>query len=97
MRFTSQGCEAIGQLKNVSRAGIFVSASELPRPGVPVAMQFESPGGETVNLRGEVRWIAQGAPDSKVPTGFGVLLREPPREYRTFFLWALDQVEKDSD
>lgn len=93
----AEGCEAIGQLKNVSRAGVFVSTAELPRPGAPVALQFESPGGETVNLRGEVRWISQGAPDSCVPTGFGVLLREPPREYRAFFVWALDQAEKDAD
>lgn len=93
----AEGCEAIGQLKNVSRAGVFVSTGELPRPGAPVALQFESPAGEAVNLRGEVRWISQGAPDSRVPTGFGVLLREPPREYRAFFLWALDQAEKDAD
>jgi hypothetical protein len=90
----AEGAEAVGQLKNVSRAGVFVSASELPRPGAPVALQFESPSGESVNLRGEVRWVSQGAPESRVPTGFGVLLREPPREYRSFFLWALDQVEK---
>jgi hypothetical protein len=93
----AEGCESIGQLKNVSRAGIFVSTSELPRPGAPVALQFESPGGQPVTLRGEVRWISQGAPDSRVPTGFGVLLREPPSEYRAFFLWVLDQPEKDSD
>lgn len=91
----AEGAESIGQLKNVSRAGVFVSASDLPRAGAPVALQFESPVGEAVNLRGEVRWISQGVPDSHVPTGFGVLLREPPREYRAFFLWALDQAEKD--
>jgi hypothetical protein len=95
VRFMAEGAESIGQLKNVSRAGVFVSASDLPRAGAPVALQFESPGGEAVNLRGEVRWISQGAPDSHVPTGFGVLLREPPREYRAFFLWALDQAEKN--
>jgi len=90
----AEGAEAVGQLKNVSRAGVFVSASELPRPGAPVALQFESPSGDSVNLRGEVRWVSQGAPESRVPTGFGVLLREPPGEYRAFFLWALEQIEK---
>jgi hypothetical protein len=96
VRFMAEGAEAVGQLKNVSRAGLFVSATELPRPGAPVTLQFDSPAGAPVNLRGEVRWVSQGAPESRVPTGFGVLLREPPREYREFFLWALNQVEKDA-
>jgi hypothetical protein len=95
VRYIAEGCESVGQLKNVSRAGAFVCATELPRAGATVTLHFESPSGEAVNLRGEVRWSSQGAPDSSIPTGFGILLREPPREYRDFFLWILDQAEKD--
>jgi len=97
VRFIADGAEGVGHLKNVSRAGVFVCARELPRAGAPVALQFESPAGDSVNLRGEVRWTTQGAAASGVPTGFGVLLHEPPREYRAFFLWAADQSEKDED
>ncbi len=93
----AEGTESVGRLKNISRAGIFVSTQELPRPGAPVALQFDTPLGRPVNLRGEVRWISQGIDASGVPTGFGVLLNEPPGEYREFFLWAAEQAEKDDD
>ena len=58
--------------------------------GSAVVVQFESPAGAAlVNVRGEVRWTTRGLERPEVPTGFGVLLHEPPMEYREFFLWAM--------
>jgi hypothetical protein len=95
VRFLSESVEGIGQLKNTSRAGLFVASTQMPRPGAVVALQFRSPNGLLVDLRGEVRWTTQGLPNPDLAPGFGVLLQEPPREYREFFLWALSQAKDD--
>ncbi len=88
------GCESVGLLKSASRAGVFIEASELPHAGNAVVLQFESPSGRMVNGRGEVRWTTRGLDGSEIPTGFGVLLHEPPAEYRDFFLWAMGRVRE---
>jgi hypothetical protein len=95
VRFLAEGQEAVGQLKNVSRAGVFVRASDLPRPGAVVALQFRSPQGSLVDVRGEVRWNTQGLALDGVVPGFGVLLYEPPREFREFFAWAVARVDDE--
>lgn len=92
----AEGVEGVGHLKNVSRAGVFVRTADLPRPGAPVALQFESPPtGGMVNLRGEVRWSTDGLGAQTLHSGFGVLLHEPPREFSAFLSWALEQAEKE--
>ena len=94
LRYLSEGVEGVGVLENVSRAGAFVRTSELPRPGAVVVLQFRSPSGALVDLRGEVRWTTRGLADPDVASGFGVLIQEPPHEYRAFFLWALEQAKE---
>ncbi len=97
MRFVAEGCEATGLLKSASRGGLFIEANELPHLGSAVVVQFESPvGAALVNVRGEVRWTTRGLESPEVPTGFGVLLHEPPREYREFFLWAMARALPDA-
>ncbi len=97
MRFVVEGVEGVGVLSSVSRAGFFVLSDAPPRPGGPVVLQFESPTGRLVNLRGEVRWNTQGQVVAGERHGFGVVLSEPPPEYREFFLWAQEQTEKLAD
>jgi hypothetical protein len=95
----AEGGEGVGHLKNVSRAGLCVRSADLPRPGVAIALQFEAPTtGALVNLRGQVRWSSEhlGASDTS-QAGFGVLLHEPPPQYREFFRWAVEQVEKEDE
>ena len=87
--------EALGHLQNVSRAGMFVRTADLPRAGTVVAIQFRSPVGSLVDLRGEVRWTTAEHPARELEPGFGVVLREPPREYREFFLWAIAQGKEE--
>ena len=90
MRFVTEACEATGLLKSASRAGLFIEASELPQLGSAVVVQFESPAGAAlVSVRGEVRWTTQSLERPEVSAGFGVLLHEPPTEYREFFRWAM--------
>jgi len=85
----------VGQLLNVSRAGLFVQASELPRLGSVVAIQFKSPLGPLVDARGDVRWTTRlpgsTAAESGIE-GFGVAIQEPGREFRDFMTWAQEQV-----
>ena len=95
IRFLTDGLEAVGEIRNVSRAGLFVASSDLPRPGTITALQFQPPCGRLVDLRGEVRWNTQGLVSPSIPAGFGVLLYEPPRAYREFYLWAVDEAEEE--
>lgn len=95
LRFLCDGVESTGHLKDVSRAGISVCSAEIPRSGAVVAIQFRAPSGALVDVRGEVRWTTQGLAGARGPAGFGVVLTEPPREYRDFFLWALAQAKED--
>jgi hypothetical protein len=98
VRYLAEGLESVGEIRNVSRAGLFVAAGDVPRPGSFVALQFRPPRGPLVDLRGQVRWNTQGLDNLAIPAGFGVLLHEPPREYREFYLWAVSEVEgKDPD
>lgn len=96
MRFVAAGVEGLGQLADASRAGLFVRSGELPRTGSAVAVQFRSPTGVLVDLRGEVRWTTQGLAPAAGAPGFGVQLHEPSREYREFVLWAVGQVKEES-
>ena len=91
MRFLAEGQEAVGTLHNVSRAGVGIRSAEVPRPGAIIALSFESPSGALVDARGEVRWNTRGLATGRVPEGFGVRLHEPPKAFREFFLWALEQ------
>ena len=91
MRFLAEGQQSVGTLQNVSRAGVGIRSAEVPRPGAIIALSFESPLGVLVDARGEVRWNTRRIASSPIPEGFGVRLHEPPREFRDFFCWVLEQ------
>jgi hypothetical protein len=98
IRFMAEGAEGVGHVKNVSRAGLFVRSNDLPRPESAIALQFETPStGESINLRGEVRWTTDGQGSVDPSPGFGVQLHEAPRAFLEFFRWALEQLEKPED
>ncbi len=96
VRYVAEGEEAIGDLESVSRVGVFVRAPELPRAGSVIVVQFDPPEGARVDVRGEVRWSTQGVANAATPTGFGVMLHEPPKEFLEFYHWVLARSEKDS-
>ncbi len=83
----------MGTLASISRAGFFVCSEHLPSPGAVIGVQFQTPERDLIDLRGEVRWNTGGLADVGVPPGFGVVLRDPPREWRAFFRWALALAE----
>ena len=92
----AEGSEGVGHLKNVSRSGLCVRSDDLPRPGVPIALQLELPTtGALVNLRGEVRWSSDRLGGAAAQSGFGVMLHEPTPEFSAFFRWAVEQLEKE--
>jgi hypothetical protein len=98
VRFASENLEATGQLANVSRAGLFVSAADLPRPGALATLQFRFAGERIVDVRGEVRWTTQRRTALAGP-GFGVSLHEPGRIFFDFVSWleALGTVCEPGD
>ena len=94
----AEGAEGIGHLKNVSRAGLLVRSSDLPRPECAISIAFENPeSGASINLRGEVRWTTDGQGSRDPSPAFGVQIHEPPREFTEFFRWAVEQLEKPED
>lgn len=91
----AEGAEGVGQLKNVSRGGLFVRSNDLPRPEAGVSLQLENPAtGTSLNLRGEVRWTTDGSGSADPSPGFGVQIHEASREFADFFRWAVEQLEK---
>ncbi len=60
-----------------------------------VALQFRSPTGTLVDVRGEVRWTTAGLDAPNVRPGFGVLLHEPARQFVDFFRWVIGQLEAE--
>jgi hypothetical protein len=98
VRFMAEGVEGVGHLKNVSRAGLLVRSNDLPRPECPISLAFEHPeSGESINLRGEVRWTTDGQGSADPTPAFGVQLHEPSRSFSDFFRWAVEQLEKTDD
>ena len=97
VRFLAEGLDAIGEITEVSRTGVFIETDEIPRSGAVVALQFWTPTGDLVDLRGEVRWNTQGLASAADLTGFGVLLHEAPQPYREFFAWIQAEKEEDLD
>lgn len=96
VRFVSEGNEATGVLRDVSRQGAYIRASQIPRPGAVIAIQFEDTDGKLIEARGEVRWNV--SPNGDQPSGFGVIVHEPSRRFRDFVDWALNQSnEKGED
>lgn len=94
VRYVAEGAEGTGKLADVSRSGLHVRAVAPPRPGAIIALQFESPTGKLVDVRGQVRWISQAPGETGAPRSFGVRLHEPPREFRDFVSWALSLGEE---
>ena len=98
VRYVSEAQESVGQLLNVSRAGVFVTTRDLPRLGSVVALQFRSPSGALVDARGHVRWTTRLAPErfhSAGVEGFGVALQEPGREFRDFMAWLQERESQE--
>jgi len=97
VRFVAEGVESVGHLHDVSRQGLYVRAVDLPRPGAVIALQFESPMGKLIDVRGEVRWSSKRSGGDADPDGFGVRLHEPPAPFRDFVTWVLSQCEKHDE
>lgn len=96
VRFVAEGSEATGVLLDVSRQGVYIRASQIPRPGSVIAVQFEDPDRGLIDARGEVRWNV--SPNGDQPSGFGVIVHEPSRRFRAFVDGALSEsAEKDED
>ena len=96
MRFVAEGSESTGVLRDVSRQGVYIRSSQIPRPGAVIAVQFEGGDGRLIDARGQVRWNV--SPRGDKPSGFGVIVHEPSQRFRDFVDWALAiSSEKDED
>ena len=95
VRYVTETAEAVGQLANVSKAGLFVRTREIPSLGAVVAIQFKSPLGALVDARGDVRWTTRLSDSPEASQGFGVALHEPGRAFREFMSWLDEQARAE--
>jgi hypothetical protein len=86
VRFETHSVRASGQIKNLSKEGLFIRSNVLPMAGDPVTMRFEARDGRKLELWGEVRWTtAQMSDHESAHPGFGVLLNQASADYQEFF------------
>ncbi len=73
-----------GSILNVGPGGLFVRSSTIGRVGDEVRLSFEGPGGETVEVIGEVWWTKHDL-GGRGPGlhGFGVRLMASSGNYRS--------------
>ncbi len=72
-----------GLVGNLSRDGLFLQGSLLPKEGEHVAIKFTTPNGREITVEGTTRWTTHAdADDDTVPLGFGVELSSYGNDYR---------------
>ncbi len=80
-RFKCGSLLGSGQIRNLSREGLFVGTDVIPEEGETVQARFDSPRGDTVRLIGMVWWTTRSRPGSPV-RGFGMRLLGSNEAYR---------------
>jgi hypothetical protein len=70
-----------GQIRNLSRDGLFVGTDVIPEEGATVQARFDSPRGDPVRLVGLVWWTSRGRGACPLP-GFGMRLLGANEAYR---------------
>ncbi len=84
--FQSGRLRGLGQVRNLSKEGMFIGCERLPQPGAPIALTIETAGGEKIDLNGTVRWTTAQLPSaSDGPSGFGVRVEGRSAAYRELF------------
>ncbi len=79
-----------GDALDLSRGGVFIR-TDRPRPvGTMVLMQIPTPGGQTVQLRGNVRHIKYSSGTTGDPVGMGIEFAYSSERERKFVQSLLD-------
>jgi hypothetical protein len=84
--FQSGQLRGLGQVRNLSKEGMFIGCERLPQPGAPIALTIETADGEKLDLNGTVRWTTAQLPNaSEASPGFGVRVEGRSPAYRELF------------
>ncbi len=86
--FGTETLSALGQIVNLSKAGMFIASDELTEPGDTIKVRFEDANGAKMAVIGTVRWTT--AADEGDLSGFGIKIAKPPADYLAFCEELLD-------
>ncbi len=76
------GARGEGVVGNLSRDGLFLRGSLLPKEGEHIVTKFTTPNGHGITVKGTVRWATHAqAGDKSGPLGFGVELSSYGDDY----------------
>lgn len=77
---------------DISKNGIFISTPEPPAEGSEVNLNITSPDGDTINLKGTVRWVREDENEDR-KAGMGVEFTECSPEKTD----SIDKIIRSSD
>ena len=83
VEFQAQGRKCCGFTHNLSPKGLFVCSTFLPKPGTPLSMQVQVPGGKkfTMGVKVVRSYKVPQQLARFVPSGFSVRFDHAPEEY----------------
>ncbi|MFI5290525.1 MAG: TIGR02266 family protein [Polyangia bacterium] len=80
VQYRTTGAFLIAYSINLSKGGIFLETSEPLEVGEHVSLQFEVPGGGSLDVDGAVAWVRLGSEDG-LPDGMGVQFENLDQQY----------------
>jgi uncharacterized protein (TIGR02266 family) len=84
LEFTNESQFFAGLTQDISRGGLFIATYRKLAVGTPLRLRFDLPGGATVDVSGEVRWVREPTAGGTRP-GLGVAFTDLAPE-------ALEQI-----
>jgi hypothetical protein len=86
VEFRSDTLRGVGEITNISKAGLFIRAHLLPMPGDRLAITVRPASPSSFVVHGAVRWNTDQLPESERPSpGFGVLISDDDPRFLAFF------------
>ena len=90
------GAQGEGQVRDLSREGLFLHSAMLPKEGERVVIKFTTPEGRDIAVQGTVRWNTIRRADKSSPSGFGVRLSSFGNDYAAFVEHLLQTKDRRS-
>jgi len=78
--FETAGLSGRGEVRNVSRGGLFLGTLSIPQEGATVAVKLRAPGSAPVEVKGLVWWTASSR--SAKARGFGLRILDDDEGYQ---------------
>ena len=94
VRYATQQGFVSDWIMNLSRGGMFVH-SDSPLPvGTVISITLIVPGGQPIEIEGEVKWVVQRSPSAAVIPGMGVKITNISDESRKILEDLVEEAKK---